>query len=169
MMRLALEKVEIEVNEYDRVLVRRGPGLESIYLAGEAPKDAEKGVTPGWIAIYYLPKRYKMLIIAVRENQPMIWGPLTDVPDEEFDVLRFAITKVIATEETRRGLSRLCRELARGYPEDGYDDAMSGVAEHVSEVYARYALSFVPEDKEEQIKQMCGKVFTTCSARMVTF
>jgi hypothetical protein len=158
MMRLALEKVQIEVNEFQRVLVRKGPTLEDTYMAGPAPEGAAAGITPGWIAVYFLPRLQKMLTIAVRSNQAMIWLPAQlGIPADESRILQVAITKVIATEEARHGLHVACRDVARSFRDDSYMELAATLPAHVAQLYLRFALSFVREGHDSSVQEMLEK------------
>jgi hypothetical protein len=158
MLRLALEKVQIEVNEFHRVVVRRGPAREDIYIAGPAPEGAEHGITPGWIAVYFLPRLRKMLTIAVRRDQAMIWFPTElGLAADEFQLIQVAITKVIATEESRNDLHVTCREVARSFRDDSYTDVTTRLPSHVAQIYIGFALSFVSDEHESSVQETLEK------------
>jgi hypothetical protein len=154
MMRLALEPVEIEVNEHNRVLVRKNASIESTYLAGSAPEGAERGVTKGWVTAYFLPKYMTVMVIALRENQPMISVGPEEVPENELNTLRFAVTKVIATEEVRREFAIAGRSIVAKYKDQDYESTLEGISAHVLQIYTNYALSLVPEDRLEQVEML---------------
>jgi len=152
MMRLAIEEVMIEVNEYNRVLVRRGADWQSTYLAGQAPPQAKKGTTSGWITIYFLPELMKTVILAVREDQPMLCVSAQGVPEDKMTVLRFSVTKVVATEKKRREISAYCRELAA--KDEQYNEALDGMRQHVQTIYSGWGVSNTPEEKEKNVLTM---------------
>lgn len=154
MMRLAIEPVQIEVNEHDRVLVRKGAGVENVYVAGPAPPEAERGTTPGWITAYFLPKHMTTVVLAVRSNQPMLLLDLAELPEDELTVLRFAVTKVVATEPVRRQLTEFGREVAAGFKDDDYDTTLLSLPSHVRKVYARFALGLVPLDRVAEVEAL---------------
>lgn len=147
MLRLASEKVEIEVNEYDRVFVRKpGSPQESFYLNGSALPGATHGTTPGWLAMYYLPDYRAIATIALRDDQAVLWF-LNAAPNDEAADFRFAATKTVATEDDRARLTTICRELAHGYDHD-VNPLNSGWTEHIRKIYERTALAIsVPEKR----------------------
>ena len=74
MLRLAVEKVEIEVLENRRVFVRKiGSAKESIYINAMALPEATQGITQGWLAVYYLPDFRKVATVALREDHAVLW------------------------------------------------------------------------------------------------
>ena len=154
MMRLAIEPVQIEVNEHDRVLVRKGPGIENVYVAGPAPPEAERGTTPGWITAYFLPEHMATVVVAVRSNQPMLWVDVAELPEDVLTVLRFAVTKVVATEAVRRQLTALGRDVAAGLQDDDYDETLLSLPSHVRKVYARFALGLVPRERVAEVEAL---------------
>jgi len=143
MLRLAMEKVEIEVNEYDRVFVRKpGSPQELFYLNGSALPGVTRGTTQGWLAMYYLPDYRAIATIALRDDQAVLWflnGAAFDDHNDAAD-LRFAATKTVATEDYRYMLTTRCRELARGCDHD-VNPLSSGWIEHVHKIYERTALA----------------------------
>jgi hypothetical protein len=147
MMRLALENVTIEVNEHNRVFVRRDSSIGGTYMAGPAPPDSKPGITPGWIAVYYLSDFKQMILLAARSNEPLIWLPAPRIPESDFLRQRVAITKVISTEETRRKIAAISRDLVRGYGDDSYTIIFGGLHEFVASVYSRYVTSDTPENQ----------------------
>lgn len=157
MMRLALERVEIEVNEHKRVQVRRDSSIEGTYLSGKAPEDAKKGTTPGSITAYYLPDFKQMILLALREGQPVLWLPAEDIPEDEFLKLRVAITKVIDTEKARRGIRTLCREQVRAYHDADYENVIDGMDEFVERVYQNYALASADEGRVPKLVALLSK------------
>ena len=157
MMRLAIEPVQIEVNEHDRVLVRKGPGIENVYVAGPAPPEAGRGTTPGWITAYFLPEHMATVVLAVRPNQPMLWIDVAELPEDTLTVLRFAVTKVAATEAERRKLTALGREIAAGLKDDDYDLTLLSLPSHVRKVYTGYALGLVPEERMAEVEALLSR------------
>lgn len=167
MMRIALEPVNIEVNEYNRVLVRKKSSVErksgsieefmDTYLSGPAPEDAERGVTPGWMTVYFLPKHWTVIALAVREDQPMISIPSVGIPDDDLEILRFAVTKVVPTEIDRGELTKIGRQLVDELDDPVYDITLNSMPEHVRQIYTFYALNLVPEDKLVEIEKMLSQ------------
>jgi hypothetical protein len=153
MLRLATEKVEIEVNEYDRVFVRKpGSPRESFYLNGPALPGVTRGTTQGWLAVYYLPDYRAIGTIALRDNQAVLWflnGAAFDKHDDAAD-LRFAATKTVATEDERCRLTILCREIAKGYDHDE-NPLSSGWIEHIRMIYERTALAISVPAKRSKL------------------
>lgn len=147
MMRVAVEAVEIEVNEHNRVLVRRlckgtATGdehpLSSVYVAGAAPPGADLGVTEGWMAVYFLPNEMRVIPIALRGNQPML---CVAADSDDLEVFKFAATKIVATEELRRQGAVRVRERADELAGVELEMTTTSFAEHVREIYARHALA----------------------------
>ena len=152
MVRLGLERVQIEVNEHDRVLIRKYENLESTYFAASAPDGAERGTTPGWVAAYFLPHDRSMMVFAVRDNQPMICFPPIDGTRDQAEMdrkkaLPLAVTKVISSEENRRRFTALGLEVAESYADEDYQTTMATLSSHVREIYTNYALCTLPDRK----------------------
>ncbi|MFN0139087.1 MAG: hypothetical protein ACKVQW_03235 [Pyrinomonadaceae bacterium] len=152
MMRLAIEPVEIEVNEHDRVLVRKGVNIEDIYLAGQAPPGAERGTTPGWIAAYFLPAHLAVVVLAMRPNQPMLTVDVADLPAEFLNVLGFAITKVVAVEDARRKVTPFARKIASDLNDESDRLTLESLPGHVKEIYAGFATSGVPVERSAAVR-----------------
>ena len=147
MMRVAFEPVEIEVNQHGRVLVRKKAtdGLESIYLAGAGPPGAVQGRTKGWMTAYFIPEHLTLMALAVRDTQPMIWVPPTPDNDDVMTSLRYAATRVSATEDVRQQLTVLGRQQASSLQDLDYDSTIERLPEFVNTVYTNYALSAIPD------------------------
>lgn len=166
-MRLALEQVEIEVNEYDRVLVRKKASIEceggsieefmDTYLAASAPEEAERGVTPGWMTMYFLPEYLAVVALAVRDNQPMVSIPSVGIPNDDLETLQVAVTKVVSTESTRGELTRIGRQLVDELDDPVYDITIDSMPKHVRQIYTFYALNLVPEDKLAEVEAMLSQ------------
>jgi hypothetical protein len=163
MIRLAMEPVEIEVNEHDRVLIRKKTSTEhtsgsmeermDTYLAAPAPEGAERGITPGWMVVYFLPKYLAVVVLAVRENQSMILlPPSANIPNDYLEILRGVVTLVVRTESMRNEVTKI-----------GVDELNNPIYDltlerfPVREVYTNYALNSVPEDKLAEVEAMLSK------------
>ena len=157
MMRLALEQVEIEVNEHNRAQVRRDSSFENTYLSGQAPENAEKGTTSGFITAYYLPDFKQMILLALRQDQPVLWLP-TEIPEGDFVKLRNVITTVINTENLRRQIGARCREQVGAYDDPGYKSVENGMTEFVERVYQNLALSSAVSERVSLLARLskCG-------------
>jgi hypothetical protein len=154
LMRLALEKVQIEVKGHG-MLVRKGPEVKDIYMAGPAPAGASPGVTDGWIAVYFFPKQLAMLEITVRATQAMSWfPPEPDLAPDWLIPMPDVIAKVIATEAARRSLHVQCRELAQSYLDNDYIKVRETLPAHVAQLYKRFALCFVREGYVASVQEM---------------
>ncbi|MBD2318054.1 hypothetical protein [Phormidium tenue] len=167
MMRLSLELVEIETNEYNRLIVRKTVSTErkndsigeilDIYLSAPAPIDAELGVTPGWMTVYFLPEYLSVVVLALRENQPMLSVPSTGIPNDKLDMLRFAVAKVVSTESTRRELTRLGYEQLERLDDIYYNTPLKEFSEHVRQIYTFYALNLVSEEHVAEVEVMMSQ------------
>jgi|GEM_PF-6859663 len=148
LMQLAVEPVAIEVNDFDRVIVRKEGSaqgtMEGVYFGGQAPDEAERGTTPGWITAYFLPQEYGVMISAIRDNQPMLATPVENVPDEEMSAYQFAITTVVRAEESRRELTALARSLVADLGDPEYERAAAISHTTVNTLYASLAFGCGP-------------------------
>jgi hypothetical protein len=167
MMRLSLEPVEIEVNEYDRLIVRKKASIErksgsieefmDTYLAASAPEKSERGVTPGWMTMYFLPKSLGVVALAVRENQSMISIQSQSIPNDDLELLQSAATRFVPNKFCRGELTRIGHQLVDELDDLGYRITLERLPNHVRKVYTRYALNSVPEDKLAEVEAMLSQ------------
>jgi hypothetical protein len=163
MIRLAMEPVEIEVNEHDRVLIRKKTSTENTsgsmeermdtYLAAPAPEGAERGITPGWMVMYFLPKYLAVVVLAVHENQSMmLLPPSANIPNDYLEILRGVVTLVVKTEIMRNEFTKFGVDELN---DPIYDLTLEDFP--VREVYTNYALNSVPENKLAEVEAMLSK------------
>ena len=112
-MRLALDRAEIEVTENRRATVRRPDvaGLDGVYLDGPTLEDAEVGREPGWLAMYFLPNVMQIVTLVIRENGVVFRVTSHDHPEAILSALDYEAVQTAATEEVRRGVAAIVTEL----------------------------------------------------------
>jgi hypothetical protein len=146
MLRLAVEKVEIEVLENRKVFVRKaGSSRESFYINAMALPEAAAGTTPGWLAVYHLPDFRKIATVALREDQAVLWFLNGLEENRDADDLRFSAVKTVATEDVRARLSKLCRRMANDY-DPANNPLTPAWTQHLRQIYETIAFAVsVPE------------------------